>query len=174
MRRSADQGGRKRFLAVPVGSCDTDGMAATNDLAAQPPQRLARLVTQRRAALGWSKEKAADEAGVAHMTYRRIEGGYRVQARSYAKIEVAFDFKPGSCQAVLDGADSITLTDGTELIEGANIFRPSTADLGAAAREAVRVAATLTTPEMTLAKAQELSERAVEEMQKRGLLPPEA
>jgi transcriptional regulator with XRE-family HTH domain len=146
-------------------------MAAPHDRAAHR-QRLAALITQRRAALGWSKETSADKAGISYTTYTRVEEGQNVQAMSYAKIEAAFALVPGSCRAVLDGAHSITLTDGTELLLGSKIT-PLTPDmLEAEVQQAVTNAAIGTLPETTGEKIREISDQVIEHLRKRGILPP--
>lgn len=101
------------------------GMALTSGDPQRHLQKLAALVTQRRVALGYgSKEAAARACGISHMTYRKVEGTkgsppQRVEDATYAKVDVGFGFRSAACKAVADGeADSITLNDGTELIEG--------------------------------------------------------
>ena len=104
------------------------GMAPTSGDDARYLQRLATLVRQRRVALGFaSKEAAADACGISHTTYRKVEGTetagpQRASSTTYTKVDVGFGFQSGSCLAVVDGVtDSITLNDGTELIEGGAI-----------------------------------------------------
>lgn len=91
-------------------------------------QRLATLVRQRRVALGFtSKEEAADACGISHTTYRKIEGTetgvpQRAYKSTYTKVDIGFGFRADSCVNVADGlSDSITLEDGTELIERGQI-----------------------------------------------------
>jgi hypothetical protein len=147
-------------------------MAALTDREARQLQLLAELVTQRRRALRFSsKDKAADACGLSHMPYRNVEAGRPASAATYAKIELAFEMKPGSLQAVLHGADSITLLDGTELIGGAQITRPSPEQLTDGARQAVNVAARMTVPGLTLGQTDELTEQVVKELQRRGIIP---
>ncbi|MFR0351835.1 hypothetical protein [Streptomyces sp. MCC20] len=153
-------------------------MAPTSDDTARHLQKLSALVTQRRVALGLrSKEAAAKHCDLSPMTYRKIEAGERVTDTSYAKLEIGFAFRPGSCKTVLDGADSITLQDGTEIIEGGQITRTQV-DVDALSEELRREyidAATVTVPGISLGEAQEMSrqavERAVKIMRKRGILP---
>jgi hypothetical protein len=87
-------------------------MAPTGDRLTRRLRHLGALVTQRRVALGWSKDKARKEAGFALMTYMRVEDGLRVQAETYGKVERAFGLTAGACQAVLDGATGLPLVDG--------------------------------------------------------------
>ncbi|MFD0437066.1 hypothetical protein [Streptomyces chartreusis] len=153
-------------------------MAQTTDKTARHLQKLAALVTQRRVQLGFrSKEAAATACGLSHMPYRNVEKGVPVSVTTYNKIEVGFGFRPGSCKAVLDGADSIILEDGTELIEGGQITHHQV-DLEGISEEMRREfidAATVTSPGISLGEADAMSreavERAVKILRERGILP---
>ncbi|WP_158712410.1 helix-turn-helix domain-containing protein [Streptomyces sp. NRRL F-5135] len=147
-------------------------MAAPTDSAASQLRLLGDLIKQQRLALGYSsKEKAADACGLSHMTYRNAENGTSVSKTTYAKIEKTFGFLSGSCRAVLDGADSIHLTDGSELIHDGRISRPDLSTVDAEVQTAIREAASLTTPELTLAQATALAEAAIDRLRAAGLLP---
>ena len=138
-------------------------------------QRLATLVRQRRVALGFtSKEEAADACGISHTTYRKVEGTekaspQRVRPTTYAKLDRGLGFRPGSSVAVVDGAvDSITLEDGTELIEGAQIR-----DFGSLEDEVDRAfdkSAQLTAPNMTLSEAKAMKDEMIRQLRDRGVL----
>lgn len=134
---------------------------------------LGDLVKQRRIALGYkSKETGAAACGLSHAPYRDVENGTRaVSAASYTKIENGFSFRAGSCRAVLDGADSIRLTDGTELIHGGQITRPSLEEATAGVRAAVDTAARLTAPDLTHRQTEAMTEQVVEELKRIGILP---
>lgn len=106
------------------------------------------------------------------MTYRRIEEAKRVQAATYAKLEQGFDMTPGSCLGILDGARSIQLRDGTEMTEGARITRLPDSSLEDEARQSVTQAAIATTPDLTAREIHALSDKVVEELRRRGILPP--
>ncbi|MFD9630152.1 hypothetical protein [Streptomyces violascens] len=147
-------------------------MTAPTDSTTRHLQLLAALVTQRRVVLGFSsKEKAAEACGLSHMPYRNVEAGRPVSDLTYTKIENRFGFVPGSCQAVLDGADSIKLLDGTELIHGAKINRPSLAEMTEEVKQVINNAASVTAPELTLGQTQEMTQLVVRELQRRGILP---
>ncbi|TFI30084.1 helix-turn-helix transcriptional regulator [Streptomyces sp. 4R-3d] len=148
-------------------------MAAPLDSTTHQLRLLGDLVKQRRIALGYkSKELGAEACGLSHVPYRDVEGGRRtVSAATYAKIENGFKFRAGSCQAVLDGADSITLTDGTELIHGGQISRPSLEEATTSVRASVDSAARLTVPDLTHRQTEAFTEQLVEELKKRGILP---
>ncbi|MFE6127471.1 hypothetical protein ACFQ6Q_04225 [Streptomyces sp. NPDC056437] len=134
-------------------------------------QLLAALVKQRRTHLELGKDEAARECGVAPMTYRAVEEGRSVRDTTYAKIEKRFDFVAGSCLAVLEGADSIKLLDGTELIRGAQIIRPSFDGMAEEVKQAITDAARLTAPDLTLRQTEAMTEQVVEELRRRGILP---
>ena len=152
-------------------------MAASPDRTARRLLLLATLVTQRRAALRLSMDKAAELCGIAPMTYRKVEGDKHHQgleipsAATYAKIENGLGFVPGSCHAVLDGADSITLTDGTELITGAQITHPPLDKVADEVKQALDKMAGLHAPELTHWQTDEMAEGLVKELQRRGILP---
>lgn len=154
------------------------GMAPTSDDTSRHLRVLAALVTQRRVALGITdKRVAAKRCGLSVTTYSKIETrAERVLDPSYAKLEAGMGLRSGSCKAVLDGADSITLVDGTELIAGAQVIRHqvSAEGLGAELRDGVIDVATATIPQVPLGDARELSERvaefALDLLRKRGLV----
>lgn len=151
------------------------GMAPTNGDAARHLQKLAALVTQRRVALGFaSKEAAADACDISHTTYRKVEGTETsapqpVRATTYAKLDIGFGFRPGSCEAVASGtADSITLQDGTELIEGGQIR--DFVKLEDEIDRAFDKSAQLTAPHLTLSEARALKEEMFRHLRERGTL----
>lgn len=146
-------------------------MATPPDRNARHLQLLGALVRQRRAALDLGKDEAARKCGIAPMTYRAIEDGRRARDTTYAKVEKTFDFVAGSCRAVLDGSDSIKLLDGTELIHGAQIGRPSLEELADEVKQAVSKAAGLHAPDLTHRQTQEMTGEIVEELRRRGILP---
>lgn len=147
------------------------GMVSTSAHDAGHLLLLGALVTHRRHALNLGKDEAAKECDMAPMTYRAVEEGRTVSHRTYAKIEKRYGFINGQCRAVLAGADSILLTDGTELIEGGLINRRPFAEMADDVKQAVTTAASLTAPDLTLAQAREMSEAVVKELQRRGILP---
>lgn len=134
---------------------------------------LAALVKQRRMKLGFSnKEDAAKACGLSHVPYRNVEAGRGgVSDTTYAKIETGFEFVAGSCQAVLNGADSIKLLDGTELIHRGQITHPSLEEAPGMAKRAISSAAAESAPELTHRQTDEMAERAVKELQRLGIIP---
>jgi DNA-binding XRE family transcriptional regulator len=147
-------------------------MAPLSDQTARHLQRLAALVAQRRAQLALTKEDAAKVCGIAYMTYWKIEDGQSVRPSTYAKLEVGFNFRAGSCKAVLDGStDSVTLEDGTELVEGGQISRVDSDALSQGIDDAVTRSALLVAPELNGHQIQELREQVAEELRRLGILP---
>lgn len=152
-------------------------MAASQDRPARHLELLATLVTQRRASLHLGIDEAARLCGLAPMTYRAVEGdkhnrgSKQVRDTTYAKIEKAFGMTPGSCRAVLDGADSIKLLDGTELISGAQISHPPMEQVADEVKEAMGRVAGLHAPELTHGQTDSMAEGLVKELQRRGILP---
>lgn len=134
-------------------------------------KRLAALVTQCRAARGWSKEKAAAEAGLSYTTYTRVEEGERVQATSYMKLERGLGIAPGACRAVLDGAELLTLADGSELFSDVRRTPFAIDSVADGVKGGVASAAILTTPGLTGHEINALGEQVVEELRKRGIIP---
>ncbi|WP_236241117.1 helix-turn-helix transcriptional regulator [Streptomyces sp. CC228A] len=151
-------------------------MVPTSDDLASHRQRLGALATQRRIQLGiTNKVVAAERCGFTVTTYTKIERGERVSATSYAKLEAGFGMRAGSCDAVLAGADSITLTDGTELVAGAQIDRSTeAAELSEELRRGNMDLVTMVSPHISGGEAQEISRRAaeyaLEVLRRRGVL----
>lgn len=153
-------------------------MPNTGTDAARHLRKLATLIRQRRVALGYSsKEKAAAACQISHMTYRKIEGTrgvppQRVDPSTYSKVEHTFAIRAGSCEAVADGdADSIMLSDGTELIEGGQIrdfVDPE--KLRDEVDRAFDKSAQLTAPDLTMSQARAMKEEMFRQLTERGVL----
>lgn len=148
-------------------------MAPSSDDTARHLRKLAALVTQRRVALGLrSKEAGAKRCGIAVMTYRKVEDGQAVTNTSYGKLEIGFGFRPGSCKLVLEGADSITLEDGTELIEGGQIRDFVNSEvLEEEMDRAFDKSAQLVAPHLTVGESQAIKKEMFEYLRARGVLP---
>lgn len=146
-------------------------MAAAGTDTALHLQRLADLIIQRRVALGWSKEKAAEQAEVSYTTYTRVEQAMNVQAGSLAKIEGALGVAPGAARAVVRGAMSLKLADGSELLAGSKVTPVPPDWLEEEVQRAVTDAAIGTIPEATGEKIRELNAAVIERLRRRGVLP---
>ncbi|WP_165987682.1 helix-turn-helix transcriptional regulator [Streptomyces sp. YIM 98790] len=88
--------------------------------------RVAQTMKSDRLRRGWSKQQAADAAGITIVTYRQAEAGRSVRDTTYAAIERVFGRLPGTYQAIADGdepaaaaakADSVpaTVTEGDDV-----------------------------------------------------------
>ncbi|MFF3127242.1 hypothetical protein ACFVRD_34180 [Streptomyces sp. NPDC057908] len=130
--------------------------------------RLKRIVIQRRVELGWHKADAAAAADLTITTYMRIEKGLSVRDVTYAKIERAFGWAPGVCEAILEGATEAQMAG--EVVEGVR-YAPVADEDGA--RRAVQDAVMATMPEVTAGRMAELSEAVVAELRKRGIVSGE-
>ncbi|MFF2405765.1 hypothetical protein [Streptomyces sp. NPDC058092] len=130
--------------------------------------RLKRIVIQRRVQLGWHKADAATAADLTITTYMRIEKGLSVRDVTYAKIERAFGWAPGACEAILEGATEAQMAG--EVVEGVR-YAPVADEDGA--RRAVQDAVMATMPEVTAGRMAELSEAVVAELRKRGIVSGE-
>lgn len=147
-------------------------MAPLSDNHGDHLRKLAALVMQRRVQLDLTKQAAAKACRVAYQTYWNIEAGQGASGSTYAKIDVAFGLRAGSCQAVADGlSDSITLEDGTELIEGGQIR--DFADRGQLAEAIDRAfmrSAQLTAPDLTLSQAKAIKDEMFRQLRSDGVL----
>lgn len=161
-------------IAVARGSCHHVDMAPTDDQTAEHLQRLAALVAQRRAQLRLKKQEAPTVCGLSYMTYWKIEAGQTVRPSSYQKLEVGFNFRAGSCKAVLDGSsDSVVLEDGTQLIAGGQIRDFKAGGLRDEIDRAFDISAQLAAPHLTLSEAKALKEDMLRELRERGVLKSE-
>jgi hypothetical protein len=127
---------------------------------------------QRRVALGITdKRVAAKRCVLSVTTYSKVEKGEPVTDTSYAKLEAGFGLLSGSCRAVLEGADSITLQDGRRLIESAQIVRFDPGKLKAELRQAVTRSAGVVAPDLTLGQVDAMYEGLIKQLQEQGVLP---
>lgn len=148
-------------------------MAALSDVDAR--KRLGALITERRAHLRLSVNKAARRADISNKTWANIEAGGGARDVTYVGVEEALLWKPGSCSDVLAGG-SPTIDDPSapqpeteqpELIysgpDGEDWRPVISRDL----RDAVRDATMTTMPGMTAEKIQELEAKVEEALFRR-------
>jgi transcriptional regulator with XRE-family HTH domain len=148
-------------------------MPPTSDQTNRHLQRLAALVAQRRAQMNLTMEDAAKACGIAYATYWKIENAQDVRRSTYAKVEVAYGMHAGSCRAILDGAESIVLADGSELIEHGQIRDFKSRQLEEEVDRAFDKSAQLTAPHLTLSEAKAMKDEMLRELRERGVLKPE-
>lgn len=105
------------------------------------PLEFGRLVTAERAKLQISMEKAAALGGVSHVTWRRVERGQRVYARTFHAIDEAFGLTAGTAFAVYNGQRGWPVRDRVTLDDVHNIFAPKPTSLSLRAMVTASVAA---------------------------------
>lgn len=141
-------------------------MSAPRDL-----DRLARAVKARRLQLHPSRLAAAAKAGVSKDTWQRVEEGDPVRDVSYAKMDPALGWAVGSCLLVAEGGSPVPVThhegDGGAFTQAEIPASLLPEDV----RGVVTDAAMATTPGLTVREIQELSDKVVEGLRKRGILP---
>lgn len=131
--------------------------------------RLATLVSKRRTELRLGVEPAAKLGGISKDTWKRVEQGLRVWDRSFAGIETALQWAPGSCKTVLDGGDPVP----TGSVVGARDVRITDIprdELKRLVGDAVQSAAIATKGTLTGEEILELNRRVLEELHERGVI----
>lgn len=131
--------------------------------------RLGPIVRERRLHLGLAYKTAAKLAGMSKETWKKIEDGEIVRAMSYAKVDPILEWAPGSCEAVLAGRQPIA-TKASERVPGVEISERPREDIAAEARDVVSLAMIATTSGLTAEEIRALSDRAVRDLQARGLI----
>lgn len=132
-------------------------------------ERLATLVQKRRTELRLGVEPAAKLGGISKDTWKRVEAGLRVWDRSFAGIELALQWAPGSCKRILNGDDPIINEplEGFPDTSGAQIPKR---DLERLVGDAVQSAAIATKGSLTGDEILELNERVLQELRERGVI----
>jgi transcriptional regulator with XRE-family HTH domain len=132
-------------------------------------ERLSEIVRERRMELGLSITAVAEIAGLSKDTFKKVEAAQPIRESSYAKVDKALRFAPGSCRDVLEGAGAVAVTAEQQGIRvHALTVAPETA-----ARDAIASAAIATTSNLTAAEIRALSDRILEELRDRGVLGPQ-
>ncbi|MGW6872874.1 helix-turn-helix domain-containing protein [Streptomyces xanthophaeus] len=126
--------------------------------------RLARVAKARRMELGFSLDALAEQAGTSRDTYRRIEAGRAVRDLTYAQVESALAWSPGSCASVLGGGEPTLASDATGPTPGAG---------GAITEEDISgsiLIATAKSAELSADQIRSIRDRVIEDLKQRGLL----
>lgn len=151
-------------LASPNQSCHHVDVP-TPDL-----QRLAERVKKRRLDLNLALKRAAAAAGMSKDTWIRVEAGLVVRPQTYDKIEDVLRWTTGSCRKILEGGEPVEIDPYID--EAAVEYRHvPTEMLGNEIRQAIQGSMVAGT-DLTADKIREVSERAIEVLRERGLLPP--
>ena len=129
--------------------------------------RLAKAVKARRLEVHPSRLAAAKAAGVSKDTWQRVEEGREVREVSYAKMDPALSWAPGSCVAVAEGGEPVPVeyieTDG-----GASMVSQIPATwLEGELPEVIQSSAMATTPGLTVREIRALSDQVLKELRKR-------
>lgn len=74
-------------------------------------KRLAEYVAARRNARRMSKDGAAAEARISRITWRKVEDGRPVRDTSYAAVEEALRWEPGSAARIMTGGDPVLMPE---------------------------------------------------------------
>jgi transcriptional regulator with XRE-family HTH domain len=69
-------------------------------------QALAERVRRRRLALGWSIDEAAERGSMSPTTWTRVEEAKKVRDLTYAGIERALGWQPGSVDQIAEGGEA--------------------------------------------------------------------
>lgn len=131
--------------------------------------RLATAVRTRRTELRLGIEPAAKLAGISKDTWKRVEAGLKVRDTTYTAIDLALQWAPGGCEAVLEGGDAIP-SEQPAGEEGYRISRIPKRELERVVGDAVQSAALATKGDLTGAEILELNRRVLEELRERGVL----
>ena len=129
-------------------------------------ERLATLVHQRRTELKLGVEPAAKAAGISKDTWKRVEAGQKVWDRSFAGIETALGWEPGTCRTVLDGQDPALNTPEPD----AEVTKIPKDELKRLVGDAVQSAAIATKGSLTGDEILKLNERVLQELRDRGVI----
>lgn len=127
---------------------------------------LARFVREVRLELGLAITAVAEAASMSKDTYKRVETGKPIREANYGKIDKALHLAPGSCLAVLEGAEA------AEVVTPPGRGRPGAlaVSLETAVRDAVASAVISSSDTLTAAQIRDLSQRILEELKDRGIL----
>ncbi len=132
-------------------------------------ERLASLVHKRRTELRLGVEPAAKAGVISKDTWKRVEAGQKVWDRSFAGIEVALGWEPGTCKQILDGLDPAAPAADPATAEPSVTQIPRD-ELKRLVGDAVQSAAIATKGSMTGDEILQLNERVLEELHKRGVI----
>ncbi|MEW1803232.1 helix-turn-helix domain-containing protein [Streptomyces virginiae] len=125
--------------------------------------QLAARVRARRLELGLSRAALSERAGISKGTCHRVEEGQPIRDTSYAKIDAALDWAPGSCAAIRDGGDPTPSLEQAPAVESVRLIREE--DIG----DAVMIMA-VKNSDLSAAEIRAMRDGVIEELKQRGLL----
>jgi hypothetical protein len=132
-------------------------------------ERLGQLVQTRRGELKLGVEPAAKLAGISKDTWKRVEAGLKVWDRSFAGIEAALQWAPGSCRLITDGGDPI-ISEPSKVSPDAKVAQIPKVELERLVGDAIQSAAIKTKGSLTGDEILELNERVLKELRERGVI----
>jgi DNA-binding XRE family transcriptional regulator len=139
---------------------------ATPDL-----ERLGKAVKARRIELFSARLKAAKAAGVSKDTWQRVEDGKPVQEQTYAKVEDALRWAPGSCAAVAEGREPVEVgyvESGGDVTMVSRLPDIWSEEFEEFVRQAMAETAMATSPGTPVGEIRVMSDRFVEILRKRA------
>lgn len=131
-------------------------------------ERLAKIVKARRLELFPSRLHAAQKAGVSKDTWQRVEEGEQVRSVSYAKLDKALSWAVGSCTVIAEGGEPVPVVDTGGGLMASVPLEALEEDI----RQSVTNATIATAPDLTAREITALNARVMDELRKRGILPP--
>ncbi|MCY0962459.1 helix-turn-helix domain-containing protein [Streptomyces sp. H27-H5] len=131
--------------------------------------RLATAVRSRRTELKLGIEPAAKLAGISKDTWKRVEAGLNVRDTTYAAVDRALRWAPGSSEAVGEGREVI-LTESPAGEESVKISRIPKRELERLLGDTVQSAAIATRGDLTATEILELNRRVLEGLRERGVI----
>lgn len=132
--------------------------------------RLAKTARARRLELSLAlNDVNAKAGGTSKGTWQRVEKGDPIRVTNYAKIDGLLQWAPGSCIAVLAGREPIPSRPAKDA-PGVDISERPVRDLDGEARDVIRLATIATTRGLTSEEIRDLSDRAVRDLKKHGLI----
>lgn len=131
---------------------------------------LAARVKQRRLDLGLGRDTAAQSVGMSKDTWHKVERGEPVRESTYLRIEQALRWARGSCVTILDGGEPVEVEESG--IPGVTISHLSPVEMKEQILGAAQ-ASLLATTDMRASEIRATVARLREELQSRGLIPPD-
>jgi len=132
-------------------------------------ERLATLVKKRRIELKLGIEPAAKLGGISKDTWKRVEAGQKVWDRSYAGVDSALQWAPGSCLRALAGHDPIT-AEALPHADNVKVSDVPKSELERLVGNAVQHAAIATKGSLTGDEILELNRRVLDELRNQGVI----
>lgn len=132
-------------------------------------ERLATRVQERRLHLRLGIEPAARAVGMSKDTWKRVEAAQTVRDTSYAGIERALHWAPGSCRRILAGGDPVIVEESPAGDDSTIAVIPKD-ELERHVGDSVNAAALGVKGDLTAEQILDLNQRVLEELRRRGVI----